>query len=106
VPVGVREHAPDLRACRLRVPESVVFQVLPAETVVLSLSTGRYHGLNPSAGMMLELLVASHGGVQDAAARLAHQSGRPLAAIEADLCKLCDDLLGRGLLEIADAGQP
>jgi len=102
---GAREPAVDLRSCRLRLPASVVLEALPAETVVLSLDTGCYHGLDPSAGLMLEL-VASHGGVREAAARLALTSDRPATELEDDLCELCDDLLLRGLLEVTDAPQP
>ena len=93
----------DLRLCRLRVPGTVVVAALPAETVMLSLDTGCYHGLDPSAGRMLEL-VTSHGGVRGAAAQLALHSDRPADAFEDELCELCHDLLTRGLLEVVDAG--
>jgi len=69
--------------------------------VVLNIDTGKYHGLNPVAGRMLEEL-----GRQDtvgAAARLiADEYGQPLEEIEADICELCIDLGRRGLIELAE----
>jgi len=44
-----------LGAC-LRLPEHVVHRSFVAETVVLNLQTGRYHGLNPVGGRMLDAL--------------------------------------------------
>jgi DNA-binding CsgD family transcriptional regulator len=41
---------------RVRVPQHVVHRAFPARTVVLNLETGKYHGLNPTAGRMLTAL--------------------------------------------------
>ena len=45
-----------LMGATVRVPANVVYRPFPAETVVLNLDTGTYHGLNNTGGRMLELL--------------------------------------------------
>jgi hypothetical protein len=88
------------------VPAHVVFRAFPHETVVLNLDTGKYHGLNPTAGRMLELLEQSET-VERAAVRLAAEYGRDDAEIRRDLYDLCSELRERGLLEILpDDGNP
>ena len=89
-----------LRA-RVRVPGHVVHRSFIAETVVLNLQTGRYHGLNPSAGRMLEVL-DEVGELSDAVARLTEEYGQPRDLIEQDLVRFCRDLLDRRLIELAD----
>ena len=89
----------NLLAGRARVPAHVVFRAFPRETVVLNLETGKYHGLNPTAGRMLEVLEASDT-VEAAAAQLAAEYGRGIDQIRPDLCDLCVELIARGLLEI------
>ncbi len=84
------------------VPQHVVFRSFPTETVVLNLQTGRYHGLNPTAGRMLDVLARS-ASVREAAAVVAAEFDRPQQETEADICNLCSALLERGLLEL-DAG--
>jgi hypothetical protein len=90
-------------AASVRVPQHVVYRVFPVETVVLNLDTGKYHGLDPVAGHMFELLDRL-GSVRDAAARTASDFEHPLDEVERDLCELCEDLERRGLIEI-DAGE-
>ena len=51
-----------LLASRARLPQHVVHRSFVAETVVLNLRTGKYHGLNPTAGRMLEALDAAADG--------------------------------------------
>jgi len=82
------------------VPDHVVFRSFVAETVVLNLQTGKYHGLNPTGGRMLEVL---DGGQtpREAADRLAGEFARPVEEIQADLLEFVGDLHGRGLLSIA-----
>ncbi|MDQ3432857.1 MAG: PqqD family protein [Actinomycetota bacterium] len=91
-----------LLASSVRLPEHVVHRAFAAETVVLNLQTGQYHGLNPVAGRMLGVL---ENGVtmQDAARQLAAEYGQPLETIEEDICGLCTDLLERGLIETDSA---
>jgi hypothetical protein len=85
---------------RYRVPDHVVHRSFPAETVVLNLQTGKYHGLNPTAGRMLETLDRL-GSVDEAAAVLAGEYGQPLDTVRADLAAFCSDLIERGLIERA-----
>jgi len=93
-----------LLASSMRLPEHVVHRAFAAETVVLNLDTGKYHGLNPVAGRMLAVL-EQVGTVQDAARQLAVEYDQPLDTIEEDLCELCRDLLQRGLIE-TDGAKP
>ncbi|HXP28434.1 MAG TPA: PqqD family protein [Solirubrobacteraceae bacterium] len=81
------------------VPHHVVYRSFASETILLNLQTGKYHGLNPTAGAMLaELERAS--SVAHAARALAGQYERPLDEVEQDVRALCDALLDRGLIEI------
>ena len=84
----------------VRVPEHVVHRAFPAETVLLNLETGRYHGLNPTGGRMLELL-EELGSVAAVAVQIADECGQPLEVVQHDLCRLCGDLAKRGLIELA-----
>ena len=84
----------------VRVPDHVVHRAFVAETVVLNLQTGRYHGLNPSAGRMLAVL-ETEGRVRDAAGALAEEYDQPLDLIERDLARLCRQLLDRKLIEFS-----
>jgi len=92
----------DLLAARVRLPQHVVHRTFVAETVVLNLHTGQYHGLNPTAGRMLEALDAAPT-TGAAAAELALEYGVERDQVERDLVALCQGLLERGLIEIVDA---
>lgn len=83
----------------VKVPSHIVHRAFPAETVVLNLETGTYHGLNHTGGRMLEAL-DQVGHVKDVAVQLAAEYERPLGEIQADLCRFCQDLLERGVLEL------
>jgi hypothetical protein len=83
----------------VKVPRSVVYRSFPSETVVLNLETGKYHGLNASAGRMLDELERTVC-VQDAANALAQSYAQPLEVIERDVCELCQALIERGLIEV------
>jgi hypothetical protein len=90
---------PELLTASVRVPDEVVFRSFAKETVVLNLKTGLYHGLNPTAGKMLDEL-DQLGSVREVAAVLAREYERPVGDIERDVCKLCQALLERGLLTL------
>lgn len=92
-------HDHVLLAARVRLPEHVVHRGFAAETVMLNLQTGKYHGLNPTAGRMLEAL-ESEDSVRRAAAVIAREYGQPIDQVERDLCELCADLVERGLIEV------
>jgi hypothetical protein len=87
-----------LLTSKIRVPQHVVYRSFPSETVVLNLETGKYHGLNSTAGAMLEALEQA-ACVRDAAVALAESYAQPQDVIERDLCELCRSLLERGLID-------
>jgi hypothetical protein len=88
-----------LLTAKLKVPQHVVYRSFPAETVVLNLETGKYHGLNATAGGMLEALERA-ACLRDAAVAMAAEYGQEQAVVERDMCELCDALLERGLIEV------
>ena len=88
---------------RVLVPEHVVYRTFVEETVVLNLRTGQYHGLNPTAGRMLDALAAA-GDIGAAADAVALALDTPLPRVRADLEALCVSLVERGLLERAGDG--
>ena len=92
-----------LQDAKIRVPEHVVYRGFVSETVVLNLQTGKYHGLNPSGGRMLEAL-ERHGSVGPAAAALADDFEIPAGQLEQDLAEFCLSLSERGLIEIVEPG--
>ena len=91
----------DLLAARVRLPQHVVCRSFVAETVVLNLQTGQYHGLNPTAGKMLEALQQAPT-VGDTVSALASEYGVEQEQIERDLLSLTRGLLERGLIETVD----
>jgi PqqD family protein of HPr-rel-A system len=85
---------------RVHVPAHVVYRWFDAETVLLNLRTGQYHGLNQTGGRMLELLQETEGTVRDAIERLAAEYGEDPPDIEDGLASFCAALAARGLIEI------
>jgi hypothetical protein len=83
----------------VRVPPHVVYRTFALETVVVNLDRGVYHGLNRTAGRMLETLERTPS-VREASAKLAAEFGRPVEEIDVDLRTFVSDLLDRGLLEL------
>jgi len=92
-----------LLCTRAHVPEHVVYRTFVQETVVLNLETGRYQGLNPTGGRILDLLGGGHT-VGSAARTLAEEYRRPVPDVEHDVCAFCADLLDRGLIELNGDG--
>ena len=86
-------------ALMARIPQHVVYRGFATETVVLNLDTGKYHGLNPTGGRMLEVLEKTPD-VDEAATKLAAQFGVEAGEIRRDLLTFCEDLAERGLLEL------
>jgi hypothetical protein len=92
-----------LLSSRLRLPQHVVHRTFVAETVVLNLQTGKYHGLNPMGGHMLDVLGESDD-VRSAAERVAEEYDQDPEMVEDDFVVFCNDLLVRGLVELETAG--
>lgn len=86
-------------ASRVRLPPHVVYRSFVDETVLLNLKTGRYHGLNRSAGRILETL-DELSDVDRAVERLALDFGQPPEMIRHDVDVFCRDLLQRDLIEL------
>ncbi|HEY3758571.1 MAG TPA: PqqD family protein [Solirubrobacteraceae bacterium] len=91
----------DLLDARVRMPQHVVYRSFVAETVMLNLQTGQYHGLNPTAGKMLDALQTAPT-VGAAIPALIEQYGIAQEQIERDLLALVGGLLERGLIETVD----
>jgi hypothetical protein len=88
-----------LLAEKAATPKHVVYRPFVKETVVLNLQTGKYHGLNPTGGRMLDVLERSLT-IGAAAQQLAAEYGESVEKLQADLCDFCRDLLERGLIEL------
>lgn len=93
-----------LNSC-LRIPDHVVHRSFAAETVVLNIKTGKYHGLNPTAGRMLSAFDDSMR-IRDVAALIAEEYQEDQATVEADLVEFCHDLLARELVEVVVGETP
>jgi hypothetical protein len=87
----------------IEIPKNVVYREFAHETVILNLDTGKYHGINPTAARMLEVLQESPT-VRDAAAKLSETYGEPVAGIEDDLVTFCTGLVERGLIAVVTRG--
>jgi hypothetical protein len=88
----------ELLETRVRLPQHRSFV---AETVVLNLRTGKYHGLNPTAGKMLEALDAAPS-VGEAVPVLAAEYDLREEQIQGDLLLLTRGLLERELIVATD----
>jgi len=88
-----------LLASSIEVPQHVVYRSFPSETVVLNLQTGKYHGLNATAGRMLQELERA-ASVADAIGALEQIYDQPREVLERDVCGLCRALLQGGLIEV------
>jgi hypothetical protein len=77
----------------------VVYRAFAAETVILNLETGQYHGLNKTGGRMLELLDRS-ASVAEALKTFALGFGKDPVDVEQDVRTFCRRLHERGLIEI------
>lgn len=83
----------------VHVPDTTVYRAFVAETVVLNLETGIYHGLNPTGGRMLELL-DEHGSVRETLDQLVKEFDAPRDQLEQDLSGFCRDLVSRKLIRL------
>lgn len=85
------------------VPDHVVYRAFEAETLLLNLESGQYHGLNGTGGRMLEMLKESGGTVRDTVRALAEEYGVDGEEIEPDMAEFCRALVDRGLVELTSA---
>jgi hypothetical protein len=81
------------------VPGHVIFREFASETVALNILSGQFHGLNPTAGRMVEL-VGRAAHARDAIEPLAAEYGIAADQIERDLVALLQQLAERELIEL------
>ena len=84
------------------IPESVVFRRMAAETVLLDLQSGRYFGLNATAGRIFELL-SEHQDADRVARLMSEETGQPEEVVAKDLDELCGSLAEQGLIRVDTA---
>jgi Coenzyme PQQ synthesis protein D (PqqD) len=84
---------------RATLPEHVVHRAFAHETILLNLRTGLYHGLNATAGRMLEAMTAGPG-LDAVVEQLAREYGQPVDRIRMDVAQLAADLVERDLIEL------
>jgi hypothetical protein len=99
-PIATEERHEEVLGATATVPEHVVFRSFEAETLLLNLETGQYHGLNATGGRMLELLKETGGEVSASVAQLAKEYELEVDAIATDMADFCLSLEDRGLLEV------
>ncbi len=85
----------------VRIPNHVVYRSFVHETVVLNLETGRYHGLNRTAGAMLAALEAA-GSIRGAHQSLVGTFPDAGERLEQDLITFCEDAQQRGVIEVTE----
>lgn len=85
------------RDARLTIPPHVVTRQVGDETVILDLQSGTYFGLDPVGSRFLDLLQA-HGSISCVVPLMAEEFEATPAQLEADLSRLCDEMLSGGLL--------
>lgn len=83
----------------VRIPDTVLFQELGGEMVLLNLATGWYFGLDPIGARIWQLL-REHGSLQQAVTRLVDEFDVEPAAAQADAVRLASELCRQGLLEL------
>jgi hypothetical protein len=83
----------------VRFPEHVIFRSFAHETVALNLQTGQFHGLNLTAGRMVELM-GRDGRPRSAVEPITEEYGIPREQVERDVAALLNVLLERGLVEL------
>lgn len=98
-----RPDLDQLKSSAITVPDHVVYRSFEAETLLLNLETGQYHGLNPTGGRFLELLGQNGGDVETATRLLADEFDVAADDIEGDLLTFCADLAERGLVVLGES---
>jgi len=85
----------------IRLAANVVHRSFGAETVLLNLDTGQYHGLRGTGGRMLEAL-SETGDLELAARQVAAEFDHPLDEVRSDMAELCQALEARSLVVVED----
>ena len=82
----------------LRIPDQVATRQLGGETVLLNLKTGTYFGLDAVGSRFLELL-EQNGEIAAAHRVMLEEFDVAPEVLEADLLRLAEEMLAKGLLE-------
>jgi len=85
---------------RLLIPQTVVFEVLDEEAIVLDMESGNYYRLNPT-GTAIWKLIEQLGEVQEVQRAMLEAYDVTPQQLRADLFPLIDTLAGKGLLVAA-----
>ena len=85
---------------RATLPEHVVHRAFAHETILLNVRTGLYHGLNATAGHMLETMTAVPS-LDATVEQLAREYGESVDRIGQDVAGLVADLVERDLIELS-----
>jgi Coenzyme PQQ synthesis protein D (PqqD) len=97
----IMEGGMGMSGATVAVPDHVVYRVFEAETLLLNLRTGQYHGLNETGGRLIELLDECGGSMRQAVERLAAEHEVQPSEIAGELDDFCAQLEQRGLIEVA-----
>ena len=93
-------HAVAILETTVRVPAHVVCRSFQAETLLLNLQTGQYHGVNDTGGRFLKLLEPSDGRLASAVKALADEYGLRFEEVASDMAAFCGELQTRGLVKL------
>ena len=91
----------DLLLRNVSIPEHVVFRSFASETVVLNLQSQKFHGLNASAGRMVDVL-GREKTIAAALTEIARDFERSEDEIRPYLLEFVETMLDRGLLVLVD----
>ena len=82
---------------QLSIPEEVVSRKLGDDTVLLNLTTGTYYGLD-AVGTRLWELLGEKAELGAAHRAMLEEYDVTSETLEADLVRICEEMLARGLL--------
>jgi hypothetical protein len=85
----------------IAVPDDVVFREMGEETIMLNVTTGRYHSLDAIATRFFQVL-RDTPNVTAARDQLVGDYEQPVARIETDLAQFCDTLARAGLIHVGE----
>jgi len=86
---------------RVNVPEDVLFHEVEGETVLMSVTLGKYFALD-EVGTRMWLLMNEHGNLKAVHQALIEEYEAAPPRLEEDLLALVNDLAAQGLLQILE----
>ena len=84
---------------RVIVPDDTLFRQIEGESVILSLKTQAYYGLDPVGTRMWNLLATSRS-IQEAYDQLLEEYDVEPGTLRADISELIGKLVDRGLIQV------